>query len=316
MSQGSVAIAIHGGAGTIPRNSMTSEMDAELRSVLKETVESGYNILTQGGTALDAVEKVVLQMEDNPLFNAGKGSVFTSAGTHEMDAAVMEGHTLRCGGVTCVRGVRNPISLARAVMEKTRHVLLCGEGAEEFAREIGAPFEPPEYFFTKRRFDQLQRAIEKNVTRLDHSVDGKEVEGKTGTVGAVAVDQFGHTAAATSTGGMTNKRIGRVGDTPVPGAGNYANKFCAVSGTGVGEHFLRTLACYEVACRMEFGEMSLEEAGRGSICGGRFKEIDGSGGLVAVDTLGNVCLCFNTEGMYRAARSSKGVDVVAIYDDE
>lgn len=242
-------LAIHGGAGTIRREEMTAEKEAAYRAGLRRALDQGWTVLREGGAALDAVEQTVRVLEDDLLFNAARGAVFTHEGTHEMDACVMAGEDLRAGAVACVGGVRNPVSLARLVMERTEHVLLCGAGAEEFARSMNVAHEAPEYFFDQARFDQLAEARAAGAVQLDHA-GGR----KFGTVGAVARDVKGHIAAATSTGGMTNKRYGRIGDTPIIGAGTYADdKTCAVSCTGHGEFFMRHVAAYSVACLMKYG---------------------------------------------------------------
>jgi beta-aspartyl-peptidase (threonine type) len=249
----------------------------------------------------------VVSLEDCPLFNAGKGAVFTHDEKHEMDASIMEGKTLNAGAVAAVRNVRNPIVLARAVMEKSEHVLLSGAGAEEFARNVKLPFEADEYFYNKFRHDQLMAIIHSEKSILDHT------EKKFGTVGAVALDMNGNLAAATSTGGMTNKRFGRIGDTPVIGSGTYANnKTCAVSCTGHGEYFLRAVVAYDISCLMEYKGMSLQQACEKVVLE-KLVSIGGEGGVIAVDTLGSHSLTFNSDGMYRGMRDASGHKVVAIY---
>lgn len=304
------SIAIHGGAGTIEKRHMSPEKEAAYTDKLKESRDAAYALLEKGATALEAVEAAVRIMEDSPLFNAGKGAVFTHEGKHEMDASIMDGRSLEAGAVAGVRGIRNPISLARLVMEKSGHVLLAGEGAMEFARGEQVVMEDEDYFFDELRYAQLQEALRTNVTQLDHSPLNEK---KFGTVGAVALDKHGNLAAATSTGGMTNKKYGRVGDSPIIGAGNYANNAtCAVSCTGSGEFFIRRVVAYDVSCLMEFKGLSLDDACY-EVVHRRLLEIKGDGGLVAVDGNGNVALPFNTSGMYRAARTSAGVDLIAIY---
>jgi beta-aspartyl-peptidase (threonine type) len=304
-----LALAIQGGAGTIRRAEMSSEREAAYRGGLQQALARGWEVLSGGGTALDAVEASVRALEDNPLFNAGRGSVFTHDERHEMDAAIMSGEDLRAGAVAAVGGVKNPVTLARLVMEKTEHVLLCGTGAEEFAREADCGFAPPEYFFSEFRYEQLLQARAENEVRLDHSPVKK-----IGTVGAVARDAQGHLAAATSTGGMTNKRFGRIGDTALVGAGTYADdRTCAVSCTGHGEFFMRAVAAYDVACLMKYKGLALIEA-----CGQTVEtltEMNGEGGLVAVDHAGNIALTFNSEGMYRAWVTSGQEARVDIYRD-
>ncbi len=301
-------IAIHGGAGTILKSSMTSERENAYLAALQEALEIGYQLLAKGNSSLDAVEAAVVSLENCPLFNAGKGSVFTHDGKHEMDASIMDGRTLNAGAVAGLKNIKNPVNLSRLVMEKSDHVLLCGTGAEEFAKTLNVPFEPDEFFFIQQRYDQLMEMHQLGKTALDHAP-----EKKFGTVGAVALDQGGNLAAATSTGGMTNKQYGRVGDTPVIGAGTYANnKTCAVSCTGHGEFFLRAVVAYDVSCLMEYKGMSLEQA-----CNHVIKEklvaLGGEGGLIAIDPAGNFSLTFNSEGMYRGMRNSEGKSIVAIY---
>lgn len=307
-----ISLAIHGGAGTLIKGKMTPEKESAYKADLKKALDAGYAILENSGSAIDAVEAAVKVLEDSPLFNAGRGSVFTHNGTHEMDASIMEGKTRKAGAVSLLSGIKNPISLARDVMEKSEHVFLAGEGATEFAKELGYSFEKPEYFFDQLRYDQWQEIKDTDSFQLDHSL---KKDGKFGTVGAVALDSHGNLAAATSTGGMTNKKWGRIGDSPMIGAGNYANnKTCAVSCTGSGEYFIRGVVAYDVSCLMEFKGLSLEEAAE-EVIQKRVFEIGGDGGLIAVDTEGNIAFPFNTEGMYRGARNSKGVDYVKIYKE-
>lgn len=304
------AIAIHGGAGTLVKGLMTAELEAQYRQVLIDTLNTTYKILSDGGSAVDAVEKAVKLLEDTPLFNAGKGSVFTSEGTHEMDAAIMDGKTLNAGAVSLVTGIKNPVALARDVMDKSYHVFLAGEGAMQFGKSNGHQIENEEYFYDEVRYQQWQGIKDSESFQLDHSV---KKEGKFGTVGAVACDQDGNVAAATSTGGMTNKKWGRVGDSPMIGAGNYANnKTCAVSCTGSGEFFIRGVVAYDVSCLMEHKGLTLKEASN-EVIHKRILEINGDGGLIAVDANGQIAMPFNTEGMYRACRSSEGIEEVAIY---
>jgi L-asparaginase / beta-aspartyl-peptidase len=308
--KGKLALAIQGGAGTIRRAEMSKEREAAYRDGLQQALARGWEVLNGGGSALDTVETTVRVFEENPLFNAGRGSVFTHDERHEMDAAVMSGEDLRAGAVAAVGGIKHPVTLARRVMEKTEHVLLCGSGAEEFAREIGCEFAPPEYFFEQFRYEQLLQARRENEVLLDHSPANK-----IGTVGAVARDAEGHLAAATSTGGMTNKRYGRIGDTALIGAGTYADdRTCAVSCTGHGEFFMRAVVAYDVACLMKYKGLTLREACEQTI-NQTLREMGGEGGLIAVDHLGNVALTFNSEGMYRAWITSEQAAQVAIYRD-
>ncbi len=307
------SIAIHGGAGTLIKGQMTPEKEATYKKALQEALDQGYQILENGGCALDAVETAVKSLEDCPLFNAGRGAVFTAKGTHEMDASIMEGKNLKAGAVSLINGIKNPISLARAVMEKTDHVFLAGEGAMQFAVSQGYDVLEDSYFYDDFRYLQWQKIKDSNQFQLDHS-DRKD--SKFGTVGAVACDQNGNVAAATSTGGMTNKKWGRVGDSPMIGAGNYANnKTCAVSCTGSGEYFIRGVVAYDVSCLMEHKSMTVAEAAE-EVIQKRVLALGGDGGLIAVDRHGNVALPFNTEGMYRGFRLSSGETEVSIYEGE
>ena len=295
------SIAIHGGAGTLVKGLMTPEKESEYKTALENALEAGYAVLEKGGSAIDAVTASVNILEDSPLFNAGRGSVFTNEGTHEMDAAIMDGKTLEAGSVSLITGIRNPISLARDVMEKSDHVFLAGEGAMRFAKSLDYKLETPEYFYDELRYQQWQEIKDSDTFQLDHS-DKKD--SKFGTVGAVACDKEGNIAAATSTGGMTNKRWGRVGDSPMIGAGNYANnETCAVSCTGSGEFFIRGVVAYDVSCLMEYKGMSVADAAS-EVINKRILKIGGDGGLIAVDAKGNIAMPFNTEGMYRAFKSS------------
>ncbi len=305
------SIAIHGGAGTILRSLMTKEKEERYTLGLKTALDKGYKLLEKGASSLDAVEAAVIELENNPLFNAGRGSVFTHDGTHEMDASIMRGDILDAGAVAGVRGVQNPIALSRLVMEKVEHVLLFGKGAEDFARSMNVQFQPDEYFHDDFRYAQWQEALKDDRVQLDHS-EGK----KFGTVGAVALDVNGNLAAATSTGGMTNKKFGRAGDSPIIGAGTYANnKTCAVSCTGHGEFFIRAVVAYDISCLMEYKGLSLEDACK-TVVNDKLVKFGGEGGLIAVDAQGNVCLPFNSEGMYRGWRKNGEDGVVRIYGDE
>ncbi|MCF8448810.1 MAG: isoaspartyl peptidase/L-asparaginase [Taibaiella sp.] len=303
-----ISIAIHGGAGTILRSTMTPALQLQYENGLQDALHAGYSILAAGGSSLDAVAAAVASLEDFALFNAGKGAVFNSAGKHEMDAAIMNGKTLEAGGVCGVNGIKNPVRLARAVMEHSGHVLLAGMGAEDFARLQGFEFEPDSYFYTEQRYKQWQEALLEGKVQLDHS------DKKFGTVGAAALDKDGNLAAATSTGGMTNKKYGRIGDSPIPGAGTYANnKTCAISCTGHGELFIRSVVAYDISCLIEYKGLSLHDACK-LVVYDKLVKIGGEGGLVAVDNQGNVSMPFNSEGMYRACRT-KDRNEVKIYKD-
>jgi beta-aspartyl-peptidase (threonine type) len=310
------AIAIHGGAGTITRASLTEELDIAYRSALREAVSKGDKILSEGGNALDAVAESVRIMEDNDLFNAGKGSVFNHEGKNEMDAAIMDGKTLLAGAVSGIRNLKNPILLAKAIMEKSDHVLLANSGAADFAREMALEFAPDDYFFVQHRYDQLLRAREEGQVILDHTPPaGTDVEKKFGTVGAVALDIHGNIAAATSTGGMTNKKWGRVGDSPIIGAGTYANnETCAISCTGHGEYFIRSVVAYDISCLIEYRGLSLKEACE-IVVMKKLVKLGGEGGLIAIDVAGNIEMPFNSEGMYRGMKRSGEEAVLSIYKD-
>ena len=302
-------IAIHGGAGTILRSSMTTDKEKVYLKALEDALESGYSILRAGGSALDAVVAATVSLEDCPLFNAGRGSVFTHDGCHEMDASIMDGKSLKAGAVTGINNVKNPILLSKCIMENSEHVLLSGHGAEEFARKMRCEFENDEYFFSQFRYDQLLEIRDSGAVKLDHS------EKKFGTVGAVAKDIHGHIAASTSTGGMTNKRYGRIGDSPVIGAGTYANdKTCAVSCTGHGEFFLRAVVAYDISCLMEYKGLSLAEA-CDLVVNKKLLPMGGEGGLIAVDSSSNCALVFNSEGMYRGWKDADGKGEVSIYKE-
>jgi beta-aspartyl-peptidase (threonine type) len=320
-------IAIHGGAGNILRTAMRPEVEAEYLDALNRTLLAGQNMLANGGSALDATTEAVRLLEDCPLFNAGHGAVFTAAGTHELDAAVMDGQTLEAGAVCCVTRLRNPVLAAYCVLKKSKHVLFAGPGAETFAVAHGLELVDPAYFHTDVRYRQWQLAREAHRTMLDH--DGTTTAAKTdgansshepsdphrkfGTVGAVALDTYGHLAAATSTGGMTNRQVGRIGDTPLIGAGCYADDAtCAVAATGSGEIFMRTVAAYDVAAQIKYRGVPLDEAAR-SVIMATLPRIGGQGGLIAVDAQGNIALSFNTTGMYRGYARVHESPVVAIY---
>ncbi len=288
------SLAIHGGAGTILPEETTPEKEAAYNFALKESLKAGYDLLSIGATALDAVEEAVRYLEDCPLFNAGRGSVFTANEKNEMDASIMWGKDLSAGAVAGITNIQNPISLARKVFEQTPHVFLGSEGAMQFAKSLGIELKPASYFFSQERFDQLQNLIGTDEVSLDHG-SSKPI----GTVGAVARDNEGNVAAATSTGGMTNKKFGRIGDTPMIGAGVYANNnTCAVSSTGHGEYFIRAVVAYDISCLMEYGGMNLEEACR-KVVNDKLVKFGGEGGVIAVDSGGTLCLPFNSVGMYR-----------------
>ena len=304
------SIAIHGGAGTLVKGMMTPELETQYKEALKNALDKGYAVLNNGGTSTEAVERAVVELENSHLFNAGKGAVFTADETHEMDASIMEGKTLNAGAVSLITGIKNPISLAMDVMENSEHVFLAGNGAMEFAKKMNYKLEHETYFYDELRHQQWIEIKDTDSFQLDHSV---KKDSKFGTVGAVACDKDGNIAAATSTGGMTNKKYGRVGDSPMIGAGNYANnKTCAVSCTGSGEFFIRGVVAYDVSCLMEHKAMSLNDASD-EVINKRILEINGDGGLIAVDAKGNIAMPFNTEGMYRACKSSNGQEEISIY---
>ena len=344
-----IALAIHGGAGTILRSSMTPELEAEYRSGLETALRAGWEILDRGGSSMDAVEAAVVSLEDFPLFNAGRGSVFTHDGKNEMDAAIMDGSRLRAGAVAFVRNVKNPIKLARLVMGHTEHILLAGEGANQFAQQMEVETADDAYFFTEHRYEQLLRAREEGVIQLDHTAEEQNIiedaaqnppagvlstaetvgrsaarvetrplgsvpskNGKPmGTVGAVACDSSARLAAATSTGGMTNKKFGRIGDSSLIGLGTYADDTCAISCTGHGEYFMLGVTAFDVAARMKYKNISLEDAANEAIT--RLTSIGGEGGLIAVGRNGNVVLPFNSDGMYRGCIGADGRVQVDIY---
>jgi L-asparaginase / beta-aspartyl-peptidase len=311
---------IHGGAGTIERSRMTPEREAAYRAALEGALTAGFEVLRRGGPGLDAVVATIRLLEDSPLFNAGKGAVFTSEGTNELDASIMDGRTLKAGAVAGLKHVKNPITLARLVMEQSPHVMMVGDGAEAFARQKGVELVDPKYFFTEERWQQLQRRKEEERksggprSSVPSGAKFPADEGKFGTVGAVCLDRAGNLAAGTSTGGMTNKRFGRVGDSPVIGAGTYANnETCAVSCTGDGEYFIRTAVAHSVSAAIEHGRLRLAEAARLAI--EKVGRLGGTGGLIAIDRRGNFTTPFNTSGMYRGHVSPDGRPRVQIYSD-
>ena len=317
-------IAIHGGAGTILRGNLTPELEQAYRAKLQESLLAGYEILKKGGSSLDAVEATIRVMEDSPLFNAGKGAVFTSEGTNEMDASIMNGKTLEAGAIAGVKHVKNPISLARLVMEKSPHVMMTGDGAETFAKQYRVEMVSKDYFHTERRWKDLQWAkeAEKREERKKADKPGEKndqdissIDRKFGTVGCVALDKDGNLAAGTSTGGMTNKKFGRVGDAPIIGAGTYANnRTCAVSATGHGEYFIRSVVAHDISALIEYKGMSLKEAAD-TVVMDKLVKFGGSGGIIAIDKKGNIAMPFNTSGMYRAYIDANGKPVVKIYKD-
>jgi beta-aspartyl-peptidase (threonine type) len=310
------AIAIHGGAGTILRKNMTNEIEKKYKTALSESILAGENILLNSGLAIDAVEASIRLLENNPLFNAGKGSVFSNEGEHEMDASIMNGKDLMAGAIAGVKNVKNPITLAKSVMQHSNHVFMAGQGAEVFAKQLNIEMAPNEYFFEQMRYDQLIQAKSNDRIDLDH-VDNKFENGekKFGTVGAVALDVFGNISAGTSTGGMTNKKHGRVGDTPIIGAGTYANnQTCGVSCTGHGEFFIRSVVAYDISCLIEYKGFSLKDACN-LVVKDKLVKIGGEGGIIALDAKGNIELCFNSEGMYRASKKSNEDVYLGIYKD-
>ncbi len=318
-------LVVHGGAGVISRATIPPEIEKQYRAAIERALLAGHSILARGGSSTDAVVAAIKVFEDDPLFNAGKGAVFTNEGKNELDASIMDGKTGLAGAVAGVSTIKNPITAARAVMDKTKHVMLIGAGAEKFAGEQNIEMVEPAYFFTQQRWDQLQRAKEKNLIQLDH--DGKhpaaskaaipywQTDYKFGTVGAVALDKYGNLAAGTSTGGLTNKLYGRVGDSPIIGAGTYAdNATAAISGTGTGEFFMRGLVAYDITARMKFLKLPLAQAVDQTIQAA-LDDKRGEGGVIALDRQGNIKFGFNTEGMYRGYIKSDGKPIALIFKD-
>lgn len=309
-------IAIHGGAGTILKEDMTPALEQAYFDGLQQALNISYAVLEQGGTAVNAVKAALVLLEDNVLFNAGRGAVFTKKGVQEMDAAIMDGSDLSAGAVAGVRNVRNPIELATEVMRNSNHVFLSGKGANDFAIKQGVKLEPDEYFFSQFRYDQWKAIRDSDNYSLDHTHHHLEEllrDKKFGTVGAVACDANGNLAAATSTGGMTNKKYGRIGDSPMIGAGTYANNAtCAISCTGHGEMFIRAVAAHDVSCLMEYKGLTLQQA-MDKVVNEKLVAIQGEGGMIGVDALGNAAMIFNSTGMYRGYKNSKGGQEVAIY---
>lgn len=314
----SFSIAIHGGAGTILKEDMTEELEAAYIAALKEALDAGYAILAQNGSATEAVLAATVSLENNSLFNAGKGSVITKKGEHEMDAAVMQGSDRSAGAVAGVKNIRNPVLLAKEIMQNSNHVFLSGDGAREFAIRQGVKMEADEYFFSQFRYDQWKAMRDSDTYALDHTqqkVEHLMKDKKFGTVGAVACDHLGNIAAATSTGGMTNKKFGRIGDSPVIGAGTYANnKTCAISCTGHGEPFIKAVAAYDVSCLMEYRKLSLQDA-MDEVVNTKLVALEGEGGMIGVDADNNIAMMFNSAGMYRAMKKSTGEQQVSIYGD-
>ena len=320
-----LGFVIHGGAGVIKRGSLTPEREKEYREKLEEAVVAGYKTLQEGKSSLDAIEKAIVIMENSPLFNAGKGAVFTADGKNELDASVMDGKTQNAGAVAGLHKVKNPIVLARAVMEKSPHVMMIGDGAEKFAKDMKLELVPEKYFFTDRRWNSLQRIIkrEKEKAKVDKASKKVSVNeefekpsNKFGTVGAVALDNKGNLAAGTSTGGMTYKKYGRVGDVPVIGAGTYANnETCAVSATGWGEFFIRLSVAKDISSQMEYRALPVQSAAD-EVIQKKLQRLGGDGGVIALDKFGNIGISFNSEGMYRAYIDKKGKPIVEIYGDE
>jgi beta-aspartyl-peptidase (threonine type) len=312
------SLAIHGGAGTILKEDMTTELEEAYIQGLEESLKAGFAVLEEGGSSVNAVKAAIVVLEDNLLFNAGRGSVFTKKGVQEMDAAIMDGKDLAAGSVAGIRNIRNPIELAAEVMLNSNHVFLSGKGANDFAIKQGLKLEPDEYFFSQFRYDQWKEIRDSDNYSLDHTHQGLEElmkDKKFGTVGAVACDMNGNIAAATSTGGMTNKKYGRIGDSPLIGAGTYANnKTCAISCTGHGEPFIRAVAAHDVSCLMEYKGMSLEQAMH-EVVNVKLVKMDGEGGMIGVDANGNVAMILNSAGMYRGMQNGSGKKYIGIYKD-
>jgi len=320
-NEANFGIVIHGGAGTILKKNMTDSLEIAYSEKLEEAIRVGHEILANGGTAMDAVTKTINVMEDSPLFNAGKGAVFTHEETNELDASVMDGATLNAGAVAGVQRIKNPIDLARQVMDNSDHVMLSGKGAEIFAKERGFELVDPSYFYTKKRYKSLQRVKAKAQAELDQDskvsfVDPFIKDAKFGTVGCAALDKNGNLAAGTSTGGMTNKRWNRIGDAPIIGAGTYANNAtCAVSSTGWGEYFIRAMVAHDISALMEYKGLSLQEAAE-EVIQKKVPALGGDGGIVSIDKDGNVAMEFNTAGMYRAHMNAAGELIIGIYKAE
>lgn len=310
------AIVIHGGAGTILKENISDSMELAYKTVLENSVQKGYRILKNGGSSLDAVEASIKILEDSPLFNAGKGAVFTNDGRNELDASIMEGKTQNAGAVAGVTTVKNPIGLARAVMEQSEHVMLARKGAEEFAKQVDVPLVDPGYFYTDSRMKSLKRAQHKDSASNISFYDPLTMDDKFGTVGCVALDKSGTIAAGTSTGGMNNKRWGRIGDSPIIGAGTYANnKTCGISATGWGEFFIRGVIAYDISAMMEYANFSLEEAAK-KVIQKKLPKMGGDGGIIGIDHFGNIVTTFNTPGMFRASIDKAGTMSIKLYSEE
>mgnify|MGYP001188288854 FL=1 len=319
--QNEFAIIIHGGAGTILKKNLSDEKEKAYKVKLEQAIRTGYSILKDGGTSQEAVVKTIQVMEESPLFNAGKGAVFTHEETNELDASFMDGNTLNAGAVAGVMNVKSPIELAVKIMTDSDHVMLSGKGASMFAKEKGLEIVAPSYFYTERRFNSLQKIKNKEKTELDHDdkkaafYDSDIKNSKFGTVGCVALDKNGNIAAGTSTGGMTNKRWGRIGDAPIIGSGTYANnKTCGVSSTGWGEYFIRSQVAYDISAQMEYQQKTLKEA-TADVIQNKLTKLGGTGGVVALDKNGNMSFEFNTAGMYRASMNDQGELTVKIYKE-
>ncbi|CAM3297462.1 isoaspartyl peptidase/L-asparaginase family protein [Empedobacter stercoris] len=317
--QDKVVLVIHGGAGTILKKHMTAEKEKAYREALTESLTKGFEVIKKGGESEEAVIEAIKVMEDSPLFNAGKGAVFTHEGKNEMDASLMLGHTMQAGAVAGVTTIKNPITAAKTVLRNSAHVMMVGKGAEEFAQKQGLELVDPSYFKTKERWNSLQKVIEKDKDKMELDHDAKTqayvpfnfVDEKFGTVGAVALDQKGHIAAGTSTGGMTNKRFGRVGDSPIIGAGTYANSEVGISSTGWGEYFIKAVAAYDVAALMEYKKLSSKQAGDKVIK--KIGQLGGDGGMIILDKNGQASFPFNTAGMYRGSITQSGKITIEIY---
>lgn len=317
-----IAIALHGGASNIRNMNLSAEQDSSYRKALAEAIEIGYEVLKNGGSSLDAVTASVKYMEDNPLFNAGKGSVFAADSTNQMDAAIMNGYNLKCGAVAGVQTIKNPILAAKKILDSSQYILLSGEGAEKYAAKYNLEIVSPEYFKTDFRWNQFLKLKDTDTTHLDNEikqhinpVDETKFE-KFGTVGCVAIDSKGNLAAATSTGGIVNKNYNRIGDSPIIGAGTYANNnTCAISCTGKGEDFIRIVAAKDISCLMEYKKKSLKQAVN-EVIQMKLKNIKGRGGCIAIDKKGNIITSFTTSGMFRATISKDGKRTIAIYDNE